>query len=374
MRPLRVALVAGTLGRGGAERQLVHAVAALSEAGHEPAVFSLTRGEAMETELLELGVPPIWVGQSQQPALRTARLLTAVSRFRPHVIQSAHFFGTLYVTIAGRVHGALAIGAIRSDLDYEFQTNGHWARPLLAAPPDLITNSQRGRRAAIASGRREHTVHVVPNAIALDEFDRQAGRPVSRDPLGPGPIALAVGSLLPVKRMDRFVRALARARQTSPDLRGRILGDGPERARLEALAVSLGLSPADLDFAGARDDVPAQLAQAAFLVLASDHEGFPNAVLEAMAAGRPVIATPCGDVPELVRSGASGFVVGFDDVDAMADRMVQLAADLELRLLQGTVARRTAEQYDRSALVSRLVSTYASISARRPSRRLPEFA
>jgi glycosyltransferase involved in cell wall biosynthesis len=353
---------------------LLHLVAALIEAGHEPGVFSLTRGESTEAALRELGVAPMWVGQSQQPAIRTARLLAALTRFRPQIVQSAHFFVNLYVTIAGRVHGALAIGAIRSDLEYEYLTHGRWARPLLIAPPDLITNSWCGRRAAIARGRREHTVHVVPNAISLAQFDAQAGQSVSRAPLGPGPIALAVASLLPVKRLDRFIRALAQARRVCPDLRGRILGDGPERSRLEALAASLGLSAADLDFTGARDDVPAQLAQAAFLVLTSDHEGFPNAILEAMAAGRPVIATPCGDVPELVRSGANGFVVGFDNVDEMATRMVQLATDVELRVLQGTLARRMAERFDRSGLSSELLSTYARISARRAPRRKLEFA
>lgn len=370
MSALRVAFVAGTLGRGGAERQLLHMVAALTEAGVEARVYSMTRGDLHEASLEQVGVKPVWVGQSSLPAVRTVALTAALIPFRPHVVQASHFFVNLYVTASAVAHGATAIGAIRSDLEYELQTLGRWARPLLMAPPDLITNSQCAHRAAVARGRRISTVHVVPNVIALSDFDRTAGEAGVDQAPGPGVVAIAVGSLLPVKRLDRFLTALALARRRNPGLRGLIVGDGPERGRLETLAASLGLGPAEAHFTGPRDDIPALLASAAFLVLTSDHEGFPNAVLEAMAARRPVLATSCGDVEQLVRDGVGGFIVPPDDHRVLADRMFRLAADAELRQRLGAGARREAELHDRSTLAGRILDTYQTISARRADRRL----
>lgn len=372
MSSLRVALIAGTLGRGGAERQLVHMVAALAGAGADVRVYCVARGEHYEPILRQLGAQPVWVGQSSLPAARAITLTAALIPFRPHVVQASHFFANLYATVSGRAHGAAAIGAIRSDLDYDFQTLGRWARPLLLAPPDVITNSWTAQRAAVARGRPGSTVHVIPNVVTLSDFDPSP--PVSAPPtsLGPGPIAIAVGSLVPVKRMDRFLSALALARQLNGSLRGIVVGDGPERARLEALASGLGLAPTDLHFAGARDDVPAWLGRAAFLVLPSDHEGSPNAVLEAMASRLPVIATPCGDVERVVQDGANGFIVPFNDDRIIADRMAQLAADDVLRQRFGACARHEAERHDSSTLAQRMVDTYRTISIRRPGRRLAE--
>jgi glycosyltransferase involved in cell wall biosynthesis len=101
-------------------------------------------------------------------------------------------------------------------------------------------------------------------------------------------------------------------------------------------------------------------------VLASDHEGSPNVVLEAMAAGRPVIATACGDVPRLVRDGATGYVVpSGDDVGAMADRMETLAASADLRRKLGGAGRKAVEEgYDRSGLAERLTGIYRLIALR----------
>src|SRR5258706_15129835 len=133
------------------------------------------------------------------------------------------------------------------------------------------------------------------------------------------------------------------ARQEVLDLKGILIGDGPERPRLEALANKLGLLPDGLLFLGRRNDVPALLAQASMLVLSSDHEGFPNVLLEAMAARLPVITTPAGDAGLVVQEGITGYVLPFDDIDAMAERMVRLAKSPDLRHTLGEAGRRRVE-------------------------------
>jgi glycosyltransferase involved in cell wall biosynthesis len=170
--------------------------------------------------------------------------------------------------------------------------------------------------------------------------------------------------LIGIKRVDCFLSALAKARRVAQDLKGLVIGDGPERSSLERQAESLGLLPGHITFLGQRSDVPALLAQATMLVHCSSHEGFPNAVLEAMAAGLPVITTPAGDAPIVVQDGISGYVVAFADVDGMADRIVQLVRSPNLCGQFGAAGRkRVAQHYGYGGLADRLLSAYRRIGS-----------
>jgi glycosyltransferase involved in cell wall biosynthesis len=366
---LRVALVAGTLGQGGAEKQFVYMATALADAGVDVRTCTMIRGEYHARALEACGLGATWVGRGGSPPLRAAALCAALARFRPHVIQGGHFFTNLYVTLAGRLMGAAAVGAIRSDVHYELATHGRFGPWSLRAPPDLIANSWAAKSAAEALGRDPGTVHVVSNAIDLAAFDGAAVAATAAT--APRAVAIAVGSLLRVKRLDRFLDALALARRSNPGLSGIVVGHGPERPTLEHRAGQLGLLPDGVRFLGARDDVPALLAGADFLVLTSDHEGFPNVALEAMAARLPVIATPCGDIERLVGEDASGFIVPFDDPELLAERMARLAQSPELRRRLGAVGREMVERTcSRPALAGQLLSVYRTIAARRRSPEL----
>ena len=369
MKRLRVAFVAGTLARGGAEKQLVHMAAELARAGVDVRVYALTRDDDNGRALAALGHAPVWIGRLAAPPARLAALAAGLATFRPHIVQAGHFFTNLYAAAGAPVCGAAGIGAIRSDVRYELGGHGVWGRPLLAAPADLIANSWAGKQAAERAGRAPSTVHVVPNVIDLAAFEHAGGMPAPWP--GAGPVAIAVGNLLPVKRIDRFLAALRLARLRSPDLRGVVVGDGPERQRLEATAAELGLLPDGIAFLGSRDDVPGLLRQADMLVLSSEHEGFPNAVLEAMGARLPVVATPCGDVERIVADGVTGFVVPPDDAEGMAERMSALAGSLELRRRLGDAGRAVAERtYASWRLAGRLQETYQAIAERRRRARL----
>jgi glycosyltransferase involved in cell wall biosynthesis len=361
--PLRVALIAGSLTQGGAEKQLVYMARALRDCGVDVRVYSLTRGEFYESVLKAEGIEPVWVGAIGHPAARLAILVRAFRHCHPHIVQSTHFFANLYAGIAARTCGAIAVGSIRNDGAFDLQANGRWGPWLLRAPAVLLANSAAARTHAESVGTPANRIHVLDNVINLREFDRALGAgaaaPVAADP----PVAIAVCRLVAMKRLDRFIQALARARERVPDLRGIIVGDGPERPRLEALARSLNGTSEHLTFAGRRDDVPALLRGAHMLVHTSDHEGFPNAVLEAMAAGLPVIATPAGDVRRVVVDGETGFVTPFDDVTGMADRMVQLATAPELRRRMGEAGRARVERaYSFAALGGRLLATYRAMA------------
>jgi len=180
---------------------------------------------------------------------------------------------------------------------------------------------------------------------------------------------IAVGTLSRVKRLDRFLDAVSLARASMPNLRAMIIGDGPERSRLETAARERGLLPDGVQFLGRRPDVPVFLRQAAVLLLTSEHEGCPNVVLEAMAARLPVVTTAVGDAGRVVQDGVTGYVVSCDDVRGMAERVLQFAKSSLLRQRFGDAGRLRVEQtYSYAGLARRLLATYRTIAEQQRNR------
>src|SRR5205807_1613610 len=213
---------------------------------------------------------------------------------------------------------------------WDIQSIGRWGPFSLRAPSTLVTNSHRARNTAIGLGISSAKIHVVANVIDTGMFDRACrSRPVTRA-RGPA-VVLLVGQLIWAKRVDRFLEGLALARRSTPELKGVVVGDGPERMSLEMRAGGLGLLPDGVEFRGVCDDIPRLMAEAHMLALTSDQEGLPNVILEAMAARLPVVTTPAGDAADVIEDGVSGFVVPFDAIEDLADRLVRLARSPALR-------------------------------------------
>ncbi len=352
----RVALIAGTLGHGGAEKQLAYGARALAAAGVDVLVLSLTRGERYERTLCEAGIPVVFTGRAPDVPRRLLAIARETARFRPQIVQSCHTFANLYAALAARRAGALSLGALRSSVAHAREGNGAWTPWLLRAPSALVVNS----RAADARLRADprlcpRNVYVVPNVIDAGPCrpdPRRSGHPFR---------AVLVGRLIAAKRVDRFLDALASARREVPDLCGVVVGDGPERGRLERRAAELGLGRA-VEFLGLREDVPEILAAADVLVLSSDDEGFPNVLLEAMEASRPVVATDVGDVRDVVCESETGFVVP-PDAGALAARLVEIAANPALTQTMGAAGRaRVESRFGLAALGEALLDVYRDLA------------
>ncbi len=214
----------------------------------------------------------------------------------------------------------------------------------------LVTLSEAERAAGLARrvGRAE-LYRVIPNGVDLERY-RAAPAPV------PGRV-LVVGRLAPPKRTDLILRAFASISDV-PGAELHVAGDGPGRAAAEELVARLGIS-GHVRFLGDRDDVPELLAEASALVLASDYEGCPLVVIEAMAAGVPVAATAVGGVGELVEDGRSGILTAPGDADGLAAAMRALLVDPARARSMGEAGRRAAaERLSHRTMMSRLVSLY----------------
>jgi len=169
---------------------------------------------------------------------------------------------------------------------------------------------------------------VIFNAADVDGAPQSqlSGRP---------PLIVSVGRLKEPKDFVTFARALTLLDASS--FRARLLGDGPDRGAVEAIG-------APLELAGEQKDVPAQLAQADVFVLSSRSEGLPMSILEAMAAGLPVVASAVGGVPELVVDGETGLLVPPGDERALAAALARIVGDASLRTRLGAAGRARAEE------------------------------
>jgi glycosyltransferase involved in cell wall biosynthesis len=161
--------------------------------------------------------------------------------------------------------------------------------------------------------------------------------------------------------MDLFIKALSILSKRKQRVRGVIAGDGPLRDDLQKLATEEGIADR-VDFIGATEDVPGLLARSDTFILASDWEGMPNVVLEAMASGLPVVGTAIDGTKEIVEEGGTGFLVPSDDAEALATAMNELTASVELRSRMGQAGRHRAEsEYSMERMVERYESLYTEL-------------
>ena len=202
---------------------------------------------------------------------------------------------------------------------------------------------------------RHDVVHVIPNPVPEPRHGSAAADVATVDDKTRQ--VIAIGRMDSYKGFDLLLRAFAACADRRPDWTLTILGDGEERPRLELLARTLGVE-SRVRLPGTVADPTPFLRRADLFVLSSRFEGFPNALLEAMAAGLPVIATDCAGAPRrIVREGVDGLLVPTDDVTALAHAMGTLLDDEPLRRRMGKSATDVTKRFD----VRRIMEVWESV-------------
>jgi glycosyltransferase involved in cell wall biosynthesis len=317
---MKVCFITGTLGRGGAEKQLVFMLRALQNAGIESRVLCLTKGESYEEEIKALGVVIEYVGGVGNQLRRLGTIIRNLRKQTPDIVQSSHFYTNIYAALAGKAVKIPSIGAVRSNLTSELKGHKFSGRFQISLPNFLIANSDFARRGLIERGIATEKVEFVRNVveIALDESE------ISLKPKQ-NITFLFVGRLGREKRADRFVRLADALVKKFPakTLRFQITGDGSLRKELEKQVQACSSLTGKFEFLGERREMSGIYRKADVLVLTSDYEGTPNVILEAMAHALPVIATRVGGTPEILTEEC-GILVEREDESSL----MQAASDL----------------------------------------------
>ncbi len=373
-RPVRVLYAITRLELGGAQRVVLDLAAGLDRGRFEVGLAwgpgDLLDGDAERiVDLVRVPVPSLV--REPRPGRDLAALTglrRAIRRFRPAIVHThsskAGILGRLAARLEGvprvvhTVHGfgftPLQSAPVRAAFFVAERVASRWT-------DHVVVVAAAHARAGVELGLFEpNRVSVIRAAIALDRFRGGGDGAAARRRLGVAdgaPIVVQVGNFKPQKGPLDFVRVASLVAARVPEARFVMVGDGPLRPAAEALAGRLGVAP-HMVFAGWWDDVPGLLAAARVAVLTSLHEGLPCAVVEALAAGVPVVATAVDGTAEVVRDGVNGFLAPAGAVADLAAGVVRLLTDPELHRRCAASAPDGLEEWEVGAMVRRHEELY----------------
>jgi glycosyltransferase involved in cell wall biosynthesis len=355
------------LGPAGTETQLVALIRHLNRKRVRP-FLCLLDGEDEQSRCLEpddcpilrLGIRSLSHPRTLWQAWRLARFLR---RERIDIFQ-AYFPESTYLGVpVARLAGVSYVLRTRNNL-------GHWMTPthqrlgrlLTRVATGTVANCAASRQAVLADERSPaRSVVVLENGVDLERF--RAIAPVSHN--GRPRCVGALANLRPVKGLDVLLRAAALVGAAHPDVQFRVAGEGDERPSLEQLAAAQGLADR-FGFLGSVADVPAFVGGLDVAVLSSWSEGMSNAVLEYMAAGRPIVATAVGATTELIDDGVHGLLVPPGQPERLAGAIDALLRDPVRAARLGAAARRRVEErYSREAMVRTFEDFYVNLAGGR---------
>ncbi len=338
----RFLYLVGDLHTGGLERQLCYLLQAMDLKRYNPAVAVWSyRGQNIHVPQIEaLGIPLYRFPQTLSGPAKLQEFRRLVRELRPEVVHSYSFYTNFAAHWGTLATPAIPLGSVRNDFKLEQENSGWWLGRLSGRwPRNQISNSFSAVKSAreICSQFVPKQIHVVRNGLDLTHFQKSA---LPTD----GPVSiLGIGYLMPAKRWDRLLTAARDLKQQGFDYQICIAGDGPLRGALKNQAQNLGVADRT-QLIGHSDDIPKWLANSTFLVHVSDGEGYPNAVMEAMASGRATVVTDAGDVPFLVDDGKTGFVVRRGDHATLVERIARLIRNRDLCRSMGEAGRAKAER------------------------------
>lgn len=372
---MRLLFIIYNFGLGGAERQASILLPGLRRRGVDARALALDGAGPFVAPLRASGVPVEVANMRNRfdlaPLLRS-RLLR---EFTPDLILSVGV-SSLYVgAVLARWRDAAHVHNDHLPVGVELSRRRMEMIRLLAhglARVIVVSSDQCAEWLERGCERAQLT--VIPNGIELpsavadpatrDQVRAELGLPASTV------VAANVALFRPAKRVPDFVQAVRRARERYPELLGLVVGDGPERAAVEAAAAG---DPA-IRLLGHREDVPRLLTGVDLLALSSAHEAMPMVILEAMAAGLPVVAPRVGGIDTVVLDGETGRLLPPGDVGALADALVELGRDPERRRAMGRAGQaRCRDRWSAERMIDSYLDVLNAATVERAAkrRRLP---
>lgn len=361
---------------GGTEGQCLSLARQLDPARWRSVLLSLNPGgpllEVAHGAGLEVEVFPFPGFRRPNAMLSLVRLAGLMRRAGIHIVQAYGFYSNLAGLLAGRLAGVPILVASRRDMGVYLGRLDRLAERIAFRLADRVVVNAEAIRAELAgSGQvRPEKVVVIPTGVDLRRFDPDGAA-------GPRPPwawkGRAVGMVAKFRRQKdqpTFLRAAERILAADPKVGFVLAGDGPSRESVERLARAMGLA-SSVRFVGAvpPDAMPAFLRHLDVAVLASNgNEGIPNVVLEAMAMGKPVVASDTGGCREAVLDGVTGFLVPPRDPERLAEMTLRLLRDERAAARMGRAGR---ERVEAEFSLGRMAERFSRLYERLAGEKLP---
>jgi glycosyltransferase involved in cell wall biosynthesis len=373
--------VVNSLDLGGTEKQLYLLLKYLDRAQFRSKVLALSTGGYWTKPIRELGVELREIPRRGSYEFRRLLMLRgAMRRGRPSIVHTWHPAGNLYGGIAARLGGCPRLILSYRSIDRHSGLKAAVETSTFSNASAVVCNS----RALADDLRRRGLVRVAPtvvyngieddpsDSILKSEAQREAGRAELGLPQGASVVA-NVGRMVPFKNQSTLLEIAAEVLRRRQDCYFLLIGDGPSRSNLEALSRRLGVSE-HVIFLGSRNDVGALLRLCDAFVFPSRQvpgtdgvagEGFPNAVMEAMQAGLPCIASTASGAPELFRDGEAGFLLNPDDKQGFANALLRLLRDPMLRSALGDRGRDIiTSKFGAATMARQMAEVYRSVMSK----------
>jgi len=354
-----VVQVTWSLSAGGSERYATSLATGLKRDGYKPFVVAFAGGGTFESLLRTEGIG-VTVFQSE-PGISVKkmwRLYQEFRRVRPRVIHTHHFAPLLH-----SLPGAILSGARLIHTEHGLSTykapGYRFALRVMSWFCDaiVVVGDDAARFMSEKVGISKRKLRVIPGGVDLSPcaISREDARARLGLPLDE-PVAVIVARLSPEKNHSMLLRAFTRA-QNKLKMRLLIVGDGPERTAIETEIASLGLREV-VTLLGVRTDIPEILAASDVFLLSSNREALPLAVLEAMGAGLPIVATNVGDLSMIVKEGETGVLVNSEEDGEFADAIIELLSNTSKAKEFGLRGRELADGFSSAAMVCAYESLY----------------
>lgn len=365
---LKVLHLVTSLEVGGAQHNMLQGLPRLDPEKYEHVICSIMDRMQMAEQFRRVGIEVHSLGLRRKTDIAVAlRLRNLLKQIRPDVMHTYLLHGNVLGRVVGRLTGVPSI--VGSELTIgQARLWGRIATKLTNPLTDAVeVNSVTGGKAAAKDlGVPTGKIEVVLPGLDLGEFEPTVERDMVRAELGVESskhLVLYIGRLRPVKGVEYGIKAFAKALTQYPKMHMALAGEGAQRSELESLVGALGITE-NVSFLGVRNDLPDLLSAADSVLMPSLTEGFPRVAVEAMAAGKPVIATEVGGVPEAITHRESGILVPAKDIESMSMALVDLVRDVDLQERLRTAARMHVEQnYSVEKYVARLDEIYSRLGS-----------
>lgn len=336
-----LALVLTSFDPGGTERQMTELISRIDQDRFDLHVVCFRREgrwlPRVEDAARSITAFPLTSFRAPSAWREVVRFAAWCRARRIEVVHACDFYANVFaLTGAALARVALRIGSRRDILIPQRSAGQHRLQSFSYRFADrVVANSRAAAEQLLREGVSRDAITVIPNGIDVRMYAPARSRTPRRT-------VTTVANLRAEKGHDVLIRAAARVTRDIPDAVFQLVGDGPMHEVLAAAARSLGISHA-VRFLGHREDVPEVLHESDLFVLPSRTEAFPNGVLEAMAAGLPVVASDVGGIPELITDGENGILVPVADEDALAAAILALMREPERATRLAAAARATIE-------------------------------